>query len=201
MGEEIEKYYTKQDTYTETQDETFVDGKTYYILVDDEYLETAYTAGDTVAEQPDTYYEKSTTYTQASGEFEDGVTYYTYISNEYLPANVTVGEEIPSYYVHSKVTFEGMTRNVTYVCNTPIDCPVTFNLPVIEDETHGAWFEIRFYHTGEYSSTLVTPEGVKVATEHTQPEKAGFNTVDLHYSAIAGIKMWRFLNTHSTMPS
>ena len=90
---------------------------------------------------------------------------------------------------------------MTYVCNTPIDCPTEFHLPVVEDETHGCWFEIRFRHTGEFSSTLIVPEGVKVATEHTQPEKAGFNDVFLQYDSIAGIKSWRFLNTHSTIPA
>ena len=137
-------------------------------------------------------------------EFAADKAYYTKDENdEYTLAEVTAGEEVTAdtYYNHSRVTFAGMTRNITYVCNTPIDCPVVFNLPVIEDETHGAWFEIRFRHTGSFSSTLVVPEGVKVATEHTQPETAGFNTVDLHYSSIDGVKAWRFLNTHSTIPA
>ncbi|HCI73535.1 MAG TPA: hypothetical protein DHV42_03225 [Lachnospiraceae bacterium] len=136
--------------------------------------------------------------------FDAAKYYYTKDENDvYTLAEVTAGEEIPAdtYYNHASVTFEGMTRNITYVCNTPIDCPVTFNLPEIEDDQHGAWFEIRFYHTGSYSSTLVVPEGVKVATEHTQPETAGINSVDLHYSAIGDIKVWRFLNTHSSLPA
>ena len=136
--------------------------------------------------------------------FADGKYYYTKDENDaYTLAEVTVGEAIPAdtYYNHSKVTFEGMTRNITYVCNTPIDCPVVFNLPEIEDETHGCWFEIRFRHTGTYSSTLIVPEGVKVATEHTQSETAGMNMVDLHYTVVDDTKIWRFMNTHSTIPA
>lgn len=128
--------------------------------------------------------------------------YYTKDGDEYTLAEVTAGEEIQAdtYYNHSKVTFEGMAKNITYVCNTPIDCPVTFNLPEIEDETHGCWFEIRFLHTGSFSSTLVVPEGVKVASEHTQAETKGVNMVNLHYTAVNDTKLWRFMNTHSTIP-
>ena len=130
--------------------------------------------------------------------------YYTKDAEDnYLLAEVTVGNTIPAntYYVHSRVTFEGMARNITYRCNTIIDCPVVFVLPEIEDETHGCWFEIRFQHAGSYSSTLRVPEGVKVATEHTQAETKGMNMVDLHYTAVGGIKLWRFMNTHSSIPA
>lgn len=135
--------------------------------------------------------------------FADGKYYYTESGGVYTLAEVTVGDTIPAdtYYNHSGLTIEGMTRNVTYNCEVPIDCPVTINLPEIEDEVHGAWFEIRFQHTGSFSSTLVVPEGVKVATEHTQPETAGMNTVDLHYSTAGDVKIWRFLNTHSSIPA
>ena len=136
--------------------------------------------------------------------FAEGKYYYTKDENDsYTIADVVVGEEVPAdtYYNHSKVTFEGMTRNITYRCNTPIDCPVVFNLPEIEDETHGCWFEIRFQHTGSFSSTLVVPEGVKVATEHTQAETKGMNMVDLHYTSVGGVKLWRFMNTHSSIPA
>ena len=130
--------------------------------------------------------------------------YYTKDAEDnYSLAEVTVGNTIPAntYYVHSRVTFEGMARNITYRCNTIIDCPVVFVLPEIEDETHGCWFEIRFQHAGSYSSTLRVPEGVKVATEHTQAETKGMNMVDLHYTAVGGIKLWRFMNTHSSIPA
>ena len=130
--------------------------------------------------------------------------YYTKDENDvYTLAEVTVGEAVPAdtYYVHSHVTFEGMARNITYRCNTVIDCPMTFILPEIEDDCHGCWFEIRFRHAGSYSSTLVPPEGVKVATEHTQAETKGMNMVNLHYSSVGGAKVWRFMNTHSTIPA
>lgn len=130
--------------------------------------------------------------------------YYTKGENDvYTLAEVTAGETVPAdtYYNHSKVTFSGMTRNIVYVCNTPIDCPQVYNLPEIEDDTHGCWFEIRLRHTGSFSSTLNVPEGVKVATEYTQAETKGMNMVDLHYTSVGGTKLWRFLNTHSTIPA
>lgn len=136
--------------------------------------------------------------------FAEGKYYYTRDEDDvYTLAEVTVGEAVPTdtYYVHSHVTFEGMARNITYRCNTVIDCPMTFILPEIEDDCHGCWFEIRFRHAGTYSSTLVPPEGVKVATEHTQAETAGMNMVNLHYSSVGGAKVWRFMNTHSTIPA
>lgn len=116
------------------------------------------------------------------------------------PGSYVIGDPIPAdtYYVHSKATFEGMARNVTYQCSTPIDCPSEFILPEVEDETHGCWFEIRFLHEGSYSSTLVPPSPqVKVATEHTQAETKGINMVDLHYTSVSGQRVWRFMNTHS----
>lgn len=129
-----------------------------------------------------------------------------YIKNDddtytYVPiTEYTIGDPIPenTYYKHSKVTFKDMIRNVCYNCSTPIDCPVVFQLPQIEEDGHGAWFEIRFYHLGSYSSTLVPPSGdVKIASQHTQPETKGINAVDLFYTSVAGQKVWRFLNTHS----
>ena len=42
---------------------------------------------------------------------------------------------------------------------------------------------------------------MKIATEHTQAETAGLNMIDLHYSKVSGTKLWRFLNTHSTIPA
>lgn len=130
--------------------------------------------------------------------------YYLKSGDVYTLAEVTAGEAVPAdtYYNHSKVTFAGMVRNITYVCNTPIDCPITFILPEVEDETHGCWFEVRCLFTGTYSMTLVPPSpDVKVATEHTQQEQKGVNMIDLHYTAISGTKVWRFMNTRSTVPA
>ena len=137
--------------------------------------------------------------------FAAGKHYYTKdANNEYHLAEVIVGEAIPAdtYYKHTRAIFEGMVRNITYVCNTPIDCPITFNLPAIEDETHGCWVEIRCLFEGTYSMTLVPPSSdIKVATEHTQQEQKGINMIDLHYTSISGTKVWRFMNTRSTVPA
>ncbi len=129
------------------------------------------------------------------------MTYYTHSGDTYTEATVTTGDAIPALYNHSKVIFSGMERNVTYQLNQIIDCPQEYVLPEIEDDGHGAWFEIRLRHSGSYSSTLIVPEGVKIATEHTQAETAGMNMVDLHYMSIDGIKIWRFMNTHSSIPT
>lgn len=222
--EDGKTYYTKDVWYEQneshplTTDTVFVEGKRYYTLSEGIYELATVTPGDAVT--PNTYYEQIVTYAVTQDTtFADGKDYYkydfitsTFISDtvesgqavptdSYSAVTTTAGTAIPTYYKHSKVTFEGMVRNVTYVCNTPIDCPVVFNLPEIEDDEHGAWFEIRFLHTGSFSSTLVVPTGVKVATEHTQPETKGINSVDLHYSVINDTKVWRFLNTHSTIPA
>ena len=191
----VDRYATWE--FTLATDAKFVATKFYYVK--DE--EGEYSLAEVTADDPIPRYYVDEYKLTADTTFATGKTYYTLADGVYTAAEVTAGEAVPAYYVHSKVTFEGMTRNVTYVCNTPIDCPTEFHLPVVEDETHGCWFEIRFRHTGEFSSTLIVPEGVKVATEHTQPEKAGFNDVFLQYDSIAGIKSWRFLNTHSTIPA
>lgn len=184
--------------YALTADETFVADKKYYTLADDVYTLAEVTAGEAI---PAYYTLADEVYTRATGIFEDGVTYYTKSGDVYSEAVVTVGDVIPAYYNHSKLTFSGMARNVTYQFDEIIDCPQEYVLPEIEDDGHGAWFEIRLRHAGSYSSTLVVPEGVKIATEHTQAETAGMNMVDLHYMSIDGIKIWRFMNTHSSIPT
>ena len=136
-------------------------------------------------------------------EFAEGTTYYTKDGTAYTAATVTAGEPVPEViFVHAKARIEGMTRNITYRCNTTIDCPVEFVLPAIEDDCHGCWYEIRFRHAGTYSITLIpTDPDIKVATEHTQAETAGINMVNLHYTSVDGVKIWRFMNTHSTIPA
>lgn len=135
--------------------------------------------------------------------FVAGKNYYTEADGVYTLAEVTAGEAVPAdtYYNHSKLHFEGMTRNITYRLDEIVDCPSEIVLPEIEDDTHGCWFEIQLRHSGAYSMTLLPPEGVKVATEHTQAETAGMNMIDLHYLNINGVKLWRFMNTHSTIPT
>jgi hypothetical protein len=198
-GEAVPAIYY-EDFYALTTDETFATGKTYYTLADGVYTAAEVTAGETVP--ADTYYEHSYVLT-GDVAFVEGKTYYTKSGTTYTAATVTAGEDVPTvYYAHSKVIFEGMVRNVTYCCNTTIDCPMEFVLPVVEDEEHGCWFEIRCLHAGEYSMTLTPPSSdIKIATEHTQKEKEGINMINLHYTAINGVKVWRFLNTHSTIPA
>lgn len=196
----VPAYYVKTHPYALTTDATFQDGVTYYTKgEDDTYTAAEVTVGEAVP--ADTYYVQTTAYEQVEGVFQDGVTYYTKSGSEYVEATVTTGDPIPAYYNHSKLTFSGMVRNITYVFNEVVDCPQVYVLPEIEDDTHGCWFEIRLRHSGAFSSTLEVPEGVKVATEHTQAETAGLNMVDLHYTNIDGVKLWRFLNTHSTIPA
>lgn len=136
--------------------------------------------------------------------FQDGKNYYTEADGVYTLAEVTAGEAVPegTYYNHSKLRIAGMARNVTYQLDEIVDCPSEIVLPAIEDDGHGAWFEMRFRHSGSFSSTLLPEdEDVKIATEHTQAETAGMNMVDLHYQSVAGVKLWRFMNTHSTIPT
>ena len=139
----------------------------------------------------------------ADTTFAEGKNYYTEDNGVYTLAEVTAGEAVPAntYYNHSKLTISGMTRNITYRLDEIVDCPQEVVLPDIEDDTHGAWFEFQLRHSGSFSMTLTVPEGVKIATEHTQSESAGFNLIDLHYMFIDGVKMWRFMNTHSSIPT
>ena len=197
----VPAYYVQTHPYALTTDATFEDGVTYYIKgEDDTYTAAEVTVGEAVT--PDTYYVQTTAYVQTTdATFPNGMTYYTKSGTEYTEAVVTTGDPIPAYYNHSKLIFEGMARNITYMFNELVDCPQEYHLPVIEDDTHGCWYEIRLRHDGSYSSTLVVPEGVKVATEHTQAETAGLNMVDLHYSNVGGVKIWRFMNTHASIPT
>lgn len=189
-------YY--EHSYVASEDETFAEGKTYYRRNGSTYA-TMEVAGETIP----TYYERTSTYAVTDDEeFAEGTIYCTKSGTTYSEATVTPGDQVPTfYYVHSKLVIDlgAVTQNVTYRLDVPVDCPSEFELPAVEDDGHGCWFEMRFLHDGSYSSTLTPPSSdVKVATEHTQAESKGINMVDLHYSAVAGSKVWRFLNTHST---
>lgn len=129
--------------------------------------------------------------------------YFTEADGVYTLAEVTVGEAVPAdtYYNHSKVHFEGMTRNVTYKLDTMIDCPIEIVLPEVDDEGYGAWFEIQMRYNSSYSVTLLPPEGVKIGTVTTQAQTAGVNVIDLQYTGVGGVKMWSLLNTHSNIPA
>ena len=198
----VPAYYEHSYRYTLTSDATFQENVAYYTESEGEYSEATVTTGESVT--ADTYYVRSDVYTQSEDdEFHDGKTYYIKTSDStYSEAVVTVGESVPAYYNHSKLTISGMARNITYQFNEIIDCPSEFVLPAIEDDGYGAWFEFRMRHAGSYSSTLVPLDtSVKIATEHTQAETAGFNMIDLHYMNIDNTKIWRFMNTHSSIPS
>lgn len=198
-GEAVPAIYYEA-IYTLTADETFQAGKTYYIRNGDAWEAATVTEGEAVA--ADTYYEVSYQLT-ADMAFLEGKTYYTKDGTTYTAATVTAGDAMPTvYYNHSKCIISGLIRNITYKLDTIIDCPMEFILPEIEDESHGCWFEIRCRHAGEYSMTLTPPSAdVKIATEHTQRETAGINMINLHYTVIDGLKIWRFMNTHSSIPS
>lgn len=129
--------------------------------------------------------------------------YYTLDNGVYTQAEVTTGETVPAdtYYNHSKVTFSGMTKNVTYKFDQIVDCPIEIALPVIADAGYGAWFEIQLRYNGSYSCTLLPPEGVKIGTVSTQAQTAGINVLDLQYTGVGGAQMWSLLNTHSNIPS
>ena len=191
-------YYV--DEYELTSDVEFAEGTTYYTKDGTAYTAATVTAGEPVPEG--TYYVHSYVLT-SDVEFAEGTTYYTKDGTAYTAATVTAGEPVPEViFVHAKARIEGMTRNITYRCNTTIDCPVEFVLPAIEDDCHGCWYELRFRHAGTYSITLIpTDPDIKVATEHTQAETAGINMVNLHYTSVDGVKIWRFMNTHSTIPA
>lgn len=145
------------------------------------------------------------TYALTSDEtFVDGKAYYTEQDGEYTLAEVTAGDTITAntYYNHSKVTFSGMTRNISYRCNELIDCPIEIVLPVIPDDGYGAWLEIQMQYKETYSTTLIKQdEDVVIGTTTTQAQTAGMNTVDLHYVCANGTKLWTLINTHTNIPA
>lgn len=141
----------------------------------------------------------------ADATFTAGKNYYTLdpATGEYTMAEVTAGQTVPAntYYNHSKVHFDGMTKNVTYRLDEIVDCPVEIALPEVAEDGRGAWFEIQMRYGASYSCTLLPPAGVKIGTAQTQAQAAGINTIDLQYTDVDGVKMWTLLNTHSNIPS
>lgn len=141
----------------------------------------------------------------ADATFSAAKNYYTLGEDgTYTLAVVTAGEAIPAdtYYNHSKVHFEGMTPNVTYKLDEIIDCPLEVQLPEVEDDGHGAWFELQLRYNNSYSTTLLFPsDEVKAGTASTQAQNAGINVVDLHYTNVDGSKLWTLLNSHSNIPT
>jgi len=137
-------------------------------------------------------------------KFVAGTNYYKLENGVYyVKAEVTTGATVPAntYYVHSKVRFEGMTRNVSYRLNEIIDCPVEIVLPEIENDGRGAWFDFQLQYNASYSCTLVPPAGVIVGTVTTQAQTAGINSINLQYVCVVGKKVWSLINTHSNLPA
>ena len=201
VGGEVaaDTYYEQLVTYRK-ESGTFAEGVIYYTAPAGVYTETEVVPGETIPEVE--YHVQLISWPQTENEkVLSGETYYTYIGGVYEEAYLAPGAKIPANLVHEKVVVAGLVRNVTYRLNEIVDCPMEFILPEIEDDCHGAWFEIRCRHAGSYSMTLLPPEGVKIATEHTQKEKAGVNMINLHYTVVDGVKIWRFMNTCSTIPA
>ncbi len=199
-GEVTADTYYEQIVVYRKETGTFVEGVTYYTAPAGVYTETEVVPGETIPEAE--YCVQLISWPQTNDErVMSGETYYTCIGGVYEEAYLAPGARIPENLDHEKVVVEGLVRNVTYRLDEIVDCPMEFILPEIEDDTHGAWFEIRCRHAGSYSITLLPPEGVKIATEHTQKEKAGVNMINLHYTVVDGVKIWRFMNTCSTIPA
>lgn len=190
-------YYEQVITYPQASG-TFEDGVTYYTAPAGVYTEAEVTVGETI---PAVEYRIQRIdwpqYTEE--EFASGETYYTTADKaEYTEADVDAGDTVPAWYEHEKITFAGMTRNVTYAFDEMIDAPVEIVLPEIPDDGHGAWYEIQMRHKTTYSTTLVPPsEDVKISSTTTVAQSRGINILDLHYNNVAGAKVWRLINTHS----
>ncbi|MBO4926081.1 MAG: collagen-like protein [Clostridia bacterium] len=136
--------------------------------------------------------------------FVAGKNYYTESGGEYTLAEVTAGDTVPAntYYVHTKLTFSGMIRNVTYRLNEIVDAPVEVALPAVPDDGYGAWFEIQLRFDANRSVTLLPPDNtVKVGAANTQGLTAGINVLDMTFSQVDGVKLWTLLNTHTNIPA
>lgn len=182
-----------EHSYVQTTDTVWVDGKAYYRRNADTYAAWQLVAGESLP----TYYRDS--YAATTDDYaHDGKTYYTLSSGTYTPAELEDGAPL-CYYTHTALRLEGMARNVTYKLDTIIDCPITVILPEVPEDGYGAWFEFMLRYKDEYSMTLTPPDAsVKVATDTTPKQNQGINVIDLHYESVAGSKVWRLVNTHST---
>ena len=183
-------------TWAMTTDTTFSEDKQYYTKDGDVYtlaqVQTkAYAlTADTTFQNGKTYYTKDgDTYTAATVTVGDPVTADTY----YEQSSVPVPEN--TYYNHSKLRFEGMTRNISYRLNTPIDCPIEIVLPEIPDDGYGCWFEIQVRALGGVSLTPEVPEGGQLASNTLAWTAKGIYYLDMHYANVAGLKLWRCVRT------
>lgn len=196
-GEAVPYYY--EDRYALTADETFAEGKTYYTEADGVYTAAEVTVGEAVT--PDTYYEHSYAVTEDE-TYAEGKVYYTKDGDVYTAAEVVAGEAVPVYYVHSKLHFEGMTRNVSYKFDELVDAPIEVALPEIEDDGHGAWFEFQMHYSDTWSCELIPPtEDVKAGNSVSQLQTAGINLIALTYTHVDGKKVWTLTNRHTNIPA
>lgn len=190
----VPAYY--KDGYVLTADTTFQDGTTYYTEDEGVFTEAAVTTGEAVA--ADTYYVAGKV--RATGVFESGTTYYTKSGDTYTEAAVTAGDAIPAYYNHSKLHFEGMTRNVVYQFGEMVDCPIEIALPEVANDGYGAWFETMIRLNGSYSLTLLTPsEDVRLATNNFSSPSEGICDMMFQYTTAGDVKLWRASNTKSNL--
>ena len=198
-GDTAPAYYV--DAYELTTDETFQDGTTYYTKEGGVYTAAEVTAGEDVP--ADTYYVHSYGLVEG-GTFADGVTYYTKSGTTYTTTEVTAGEDVPDlYWQHRKLTIEGMVRNVTYKLDTALDCPAVIVLPEIEEDGHGAWYEMQVRTLAAQSLTLQLEDALaKVAANgFGSYGNNGSNTTTLHYTSLAGLRLWRATNIAANLPT
>ena len=200
-GTPITIYYTR--SYRLTEDETFQAGTTYYVKNGVRFVEDpSVVVGATI---PAGAYYVVDRYYQCSGALAEGNTYYIKSGDTYTVAEIDWQQGAPVsmlLYEHKKLTFEGMTRNVTYRFNQTVDCPIEFILPEIPDDGYGAWFEVQMQYNGTYSCELVMPsDDIKAGTAQTQKQSKGINVMDLHYTNVNGRKTWTLINTHSNLPT
>ena len=100
--------------YTLTADTTFVSGKTYYTLVNSEYVAATVTAGTAVT--ANTYYERTAEAEYAptaDATFDSGKTYYTH----YVEATVTAEHAVTAETYFEKASGTGyvLTADTTFV--------------------------------------------------------------------------------------
>ena len=189
-------------SYALTTDTTFQENKSYYTKDENDVYTLAQVQTKAYALTADT-------------TFQEGKTYYTKDGDTYTAATVTVGDPVTAntyyeqstvpvpentYYNHSKLHFEGMTRNVVYQFGEMVDCPIEIALPEVANDGYGAWFEIMVRLNGSYSLTLLTPsEDVRLATNNFSSPSEGVCDMMFQYTTAGGVKLWRASNTKSNL--
>ena len=210
-------YYVRTDHY-EPAGLVSQEGVTYYTRSGDTYTEAEVESGTVLPRTA--YAHHVVSWPQATGEaYEQGVTYYVYDKpasyyaydgcawvydgGMYSVADVGAGDPIPAWYVHSQLTVEGMVRNVTYKCDEVLDCPAVIVLPEIEEDGHGAWYEMQFRTKSAQSLMLQLedPRARVAANGFNSFGNNGSNTLTLHYTSLAGLRLWRATNIASNLPT